>query len=424
MNTLLTAREFLFRHHMHPEQLCPGDIVPAFMEEMRRGSAGLPSSLGMFPAYINASSAPADGRVLVIDAGGTNLRLARLSFENGRLSVEAVKKRFMPGTGERINAEEFFRTLAHELLPLCEDVERACFCFSYPCEILPDGDGLPVRLTKELFVEGLPGKPLCASLERELIRQGAVGRRHWRVINDTVGAMLAGMVQAEGIYDDYVGFILGTGFNICCNVSSSLLTKVPNSLDFGDSSIVNLESGGFHLFLRGDADQRMDEKSESPGAQQAEKCISGAYQAALLKETLLLAAEDGLFSSVGVPAISSLSLTSADISALALENSEMLFPALPEGDYALLKELNRLLLERAALLSASLLAGTILSRQLPSKSRVCICADGTTFALNPLLKPRTKANLDALLHSSGISAAFYQVSDATLLGTAYAALLP
>ncbi len=420
MELQTAACDFLLRHHMHPSQLSIAAIVAAFREEMQLGNEGKPSSLGMFPAYINATAQPIEGKVLVIDAGGTNLRLARLSYEQGSLSIEKLVKRSMPGTGGTISAEEFFRTLATELLPLCEEVERACFCFSYPCEVLSDGDGRVVRLTKELSVEGLPGMLLCAPLEAELQRQGARGKRRWRVINDTVGSMLCGMAQVPERYDDYIGFILGTGFNMCANVRSSRITKAPAAAGQGDTCIVNFESGGFNRFLRGTADERLDAKSEVPGAQLVEKCISGAYQAAILMETLALAGEEGLISRDAA----SLRLSSTEVSALAEEGHDSLFPTLSAADYAFLLELNALLLERAAILSACCLGAAVLSRELPAGKRVLICADGTTFARNPVLRPLTERYLAAILTGSGVSADFVQVSDSTLLGTAYAALLP
>ena len=412
----MDAHEFLSRHHMDSSQLDAEAIVSAFLEEMQRGCQGQPSSLGMFPAYINATAQPPEGRVLVIDAGGTNLRLGRLAYVGGALTVEELIKRPMPGTDGTITAAEFFHTLALALLPLCEDVERACFCFSYPCEVLSDGDGVAVRLTKELSVEGLPGMRLCAPLEEELIRLGAKGHRRWRIINDTVASMLCGMAQVQESYDEYIGFILGTGFNMCANVSSAAITKAPAAAAQGGSCIVNFESGGFDRFLRGTADERLDAKSEAPGAQPVEKCISGAYQTPILTETLLLAREEGLFSeNFVIPP-----LTSVEVSALCEDG--ILFPTMDASDYGLLREINALLLERAAILSACCLAAAIRSRTLKTGSRVCICADGTTFALNPLLKPRTAYHLAALLPD--VSADFFQVSDATLLGTAYAALLP
>ena len=416
----MDAQEFLLRHRMHASQLEAETIVSDFRSEMEKGCRGLPSSLGMFPSYINAASAPMEGKTLVIDAGGTNLRLARLACRDGQLSVEEIKKRSMPGTDRPVSAEEFFHTLALELLPLCGEVERACFCFSYPCEVLSDGDGRVVRLTKELSVEGLCGMRICAPLEAELLRLGAKGHRHWRVINDTVGSMLGGMAQQSTPYDDYIGFILGTGFNMCANVRSSLLTKAPSAAAQGGSCIVNFESGGFNHFLRGTADERLDAKSEIPGAQLVEKCISGAYQAPILTETLRLAMEEGLFSSgFSLPVLSA-----AHVSALAEENGSKLFPAMEETDYRLIREINFLLLERAAVLSACCLAAAVRSRELKAGSRVCVCADGTTFRLNPVLRPRTAFHLSRLLENMAVSVDFFQVSDATLLGTAYAALLP
>lgn len=422
----MTADAFMRKHHMHPGELSLDTFCRDFREEMSRGLRGERSSLGMFPAFLRCSARPRPGRVLVIDAGGTNLRLARLRYtEERRLVTEEVRRTRMPGTGGAINAGEMFEAIARELLPLLADCDRGCFCFSYPCEVLPGGDGRVVELTKELEVRGLPGSRLCSPLEEALLRLGAPGRRRWRVINDTVGAMLGGMAEDGGAgFDEYIGFVLGTGTNACAQVAAESIVKSPEAVAGGGEMIVNFESGGFDRITQGTADRLLDAASDSPGSQVAEKMISGAYFPALLRTTLRLAAGEGLLP--GAEAwLEDADITMAAVGELCGEAGDgEFFAPLGRENRAFAAGVNELLLDRAAKITAGTLAAMIEARCLPGGSRVCVCADGTTFAKNPLLRPRTEDYLrDCLTAKSGVSVVFRQVSDATLLGTAYAGLL-
>lgn len=417
------AHVFLREQEMHPELLNIDEVKFAFAAAMDAGLRGEPSSLGMFPAYLSDQGQPKYGKVLVIDAGGTNLRIARLRYGEEGLVIEQVERSPMPGTsGEKMGRDEFFEALAARLLPLLDDCDRGCFCFSYPCEILPDGDGRVVRLTKELKIEGLPGSRLCAPLEEALVRLGAKGQRVWHVINDTVSTKLslAAAGNSQPAYDDTVGFILGTGANICCSVPCRSITKSPDAAAMDGDMIVNLESGGFDGFPRGKADRLLDENSDAPGQQLGEKIISGAYFPALLRCTLQLAVSEGLLSESSGNAV----LSMADVGELCGETVPAPLNGADEEELKFIRTTTALLLERGAKLLCAELAAIIESRRLPSGSRVCVCADGTTFEKNPLLKPYTEDYLlKYVTERSGITVDFFQTRDATLLGTACAGLM-
>ncbi len=422
------ASAFLTAHGMHPDQMDFSALVADFMDEMDRGLRGVGSSVGMFPAYIHGSDRPRpDTPVLVLDAGGTNLRAARVRFTaEGRAVTEELRKSKMPGTrGAKTDVDEMFTVLAREAMAVCGGSELACISFSYPCEVLPNGDGRMLRLTKELHVRGLEGSLICEPLERKMQELGAPGKRRWRLINDTVGAMLGGMAEnPKRDYADYIGLILGTGTNTCCNVAAERITKSPAAVAMGGDVIVNLESGGFGKVPMGDADLRMDAVSVKPGEQWTEKMISGGYYPPLLRETLLMAAEDGLLSAESAGRLKDAEIRSKDVDLLCLLEGGDLFEELLGAERPFAREVNELLLRRASVVTAAILTGIIRSRGIPAGETVCVCADGTTIEKNPRLRPVIEEILRReVTDKSGVAVEFFQVSDATLLGSAYAGLL-
>ena len=431
MQTKETAREFLRRHDMLYEQQPFEELTDAYIADIRAGLRGEASTLMMLPSFLPAVSSPRTGEsVLVLDAGGTNLRAGRVRFgEDGKPVVEALQKRRMPGTlGAAATADEMFRTMAELALTVTDGAKYACIAFSFPCESLPGGDGRILSMGKESRVTGAEGRLVCESIETALRSLGAPGQRRWRLINDTVGSMLGGMASCDrSRYADFIGFILGTGTNACCHVPASAVTKSPETAAMGGETIVNLESGCFGRALRGTADFAVDAASEQPGDHPAEKMISGAYYRLLLRETLLLAAREGCISPESGKNLAALSVTSAMVDAfcLAPAGGGAIADALATAaDRAFASEINALLLERAARIAAACLCAILRERGLPEGKRTGICADGTMLRLNPVLRPRMEALIAdyAAQHRLG-GAEFLFAGDATLLGCAWAALV-
>ena len=67
-------------------------VEAAFADHMKKGLAGEKSSLPMLPAYLTVDALPEEGQdVIVMDAGGTNLRCARMRFAaDGSIVTDAV----------------------------------------------------------------------------------------------------------------------------------------------------------------------------------------------------------------------------------------------------------------------------------------------------------------------------------------------
>ncbi len=125
---------------------CTGE----FLRAMRDGLAGRSSSLLMIPTYLSGGTAvPRGESVIVMDAGGTNFRIAAVHFDDlGAPVVEGFQKFPMPGTQGALSCGAFFDALAGYILEYQDISDRVGFCFSFPTEILPNRDGRILAFSK------------------------------------------------------------------------------------------------------------------------------------------------------------------------------------------------------------------------------------------------------------------------------------
>ncbi len=268
-----------------------------FIEEMKAGLAGRPSSLRMIPTFVEADrEIPAGEPVIAMDAGGTNLRIALVEFDaEGDPLISAFERHRMPGLDGEIPCDVFFDVLASHLQKVAPRARRVGLSFSYPAEILPTRDGKILSLSKELRVAGIVGERVGERINAALRRKGARNDLRFVVVNDTVGALLAGRAaHGSHRYSRYVGFVLGTGLN-CAYVEANDLVKKRTDLPAAGRQIINVESGAYGRVPRGAIDLAMDAQSAEPGNYQLEKTISGASLGPLGLWTLRAAAEEGLF---------------------------------------------------------------------------------------------------------------------------------
>ncbi len=427
---MITPEEFLRKHDMFYAQMPLEELVERYMSEMDAGLRGEKSSLYMLPSYIPVGTEPLRGEsVLVLDAGGTNFRAGRVHFDlQGRPAVERLKKRRMPGTEGGLDADAMFREMASIALDCAGECRYACISFSYPCRILPDGDGEILALCKELDVSGAEGRLVCSSLEKALRDLGAAGERRWRLINDSVGSLLGCMAGTDrSAYTDFIGFILGTGTNTCCSFPAAWITKDPAAAAMGGEMIVNLESGCFDRLLLGTTDRELDAASELPGDHLAEKMISGSYYRQVLVKTLELAVREGALPEYVRENLDKTTIFSAHVDAFCREphGDNLLARALEtEENQRFAAQVNDALLERASRVAASCLCAVLRMQALPRGSRVGICTDGTMLRLNPVLLPKMKRILESCAGEAlGVETEFLFAEDATLLGCAWAGLI-
>ena len=111
--------EFLLQSGMHPDLIDMNYQTGRFRREMKLGLADASSSLPMLPTYLTTDGKlPAGRPVLVIDMGGTNLRLARVVFHPlGDFEVEALAACPMPGSRAPLTLDEYLAQMIEILRP-------------------------------------------------------------------------------------------------------------------------------------------------------------------------------------------------------------------------------------------------------------------------------------------------------------------
>jgi hexokinase len=404
----------------------------AFLEDMQKGLTGRKSSLEMIPTYIEVGAeAPADKRVIVIDAGGTNFRVATVYFDNqNKPVIENLRLFKMPGVERELGRADFFAIMAGYLKDVADAAKNIGFCFSYPVEIMPNKDGRLIRFAKEVKAPEVRGQLVGENLNRALAAAGMGGNKHIVLLNDTVVTLLAGCGYKNRTFGSYVGFILGTGTN-CCYIESNANVKKKKDLDTARNQIINTESGGFARCHRGKLDIAFDKTTINPGMQPFEKMISGAYLGPVFLCTAKRACVDGLFSDVVAEGLARIP---------TLDTKEMNdFMQYPYGDNMLAKICNSgdgddasklyhiadRLTERAAKLTAINLSAMAIGSgkgMTPTKP-ICIVAEGTTFYQMKTLKLRVEFYLKQYLENKhGIYTEIISVENATLIGAAIAGL--
>ena len=247
--------------------------------------------LPMIPTYLkNSGEVPQDVSAVVIDAGGTNYRCALARFSGGKCVISEMKKMPMPGIGKSATWEEFICFVADSIMSYMDRADKIGFCFSYSADITPEIDGRVIRIDKEVVVTGSEGKLVGASLLAELERRGCTGKSVV-ILNDTAAVLLGVSATLEKEkYSDFIGQINGTGSNTCCIVPMKKIGKLHR--DGEEGIIVNIESGLYDGFPRGDFDLELDCESNNPGSKHLEKLTASCEEDAAFIREICLAAID------------------------------------------------------------------------------------------------------------------------------------
>lgn len=410
------------------ERLCE-----VFHGEMRKGLAGLDSSLAMIPTYIEVGEdIPTDKPVIVLDAGGTHFRIATVRFDrSGKAVVENLVQKPMPGLERETAKDAFFATIAKYMADVANASDRIGFCFSYPTEILPSKDGRLVRFCKEVKAKEVEGELIGENLLAAMAQAGHKGHKSVVILNDTVATLLAGVSAShEMIYDSYIGFILGTGSNCCYVESNRNITKL-SGLDEDAEQIINVESGAFAKAPRGTIDTQLDESTLDPGQYTFEKMFSGAYLGPLCLKALQEGARQGLFSkAVSEKMLSAEDMQTKDVNDfLRSPNGRNPLAAICAAgttqDRTIAWYVLDGLIERAAKLVAALSSSVVLKTDKGKNpcEPVCITAEGTTFYELKSLRERIECYLKSFLHEQhGRYVEIVNVDNATLIGAAIAGL--
>lgn len=426
--------DFLDKNEMNPADIEMEKTCQIFLQEMEKGLTAESSSLAMLPTYIETErQIPLNKPVIVMDAGGTNFRVATVSFDrDGNSKIENFKLFSMPGVKQQVSKDKFFNTMVGYLDEVVDKSANIGFCFSYPIEIFPNKDGKVLYFSKEIKADEVAGNMIGENLNAAISSSGNSGKKNIILLNDTVATLLAGRADVKGMsFETYIGFILGTGTNCSYIEQNKNITKTKD-LYLTKSQIVNVESGGFGRAPQGKIDKDFDQSSNSPGMYTFEKMISGAYLGPLCLWTVRTAAEDGLLSKDSAEKLKKIKELSTkdvdDFMSYPQGKGGPLSSALQsasEEDLATAYYLIDRLIERAAKLTAINLSSVAIKSgkgQNPCRP-VCIVAEGTTFYHLKSLKQRVEYYLkDYLVNEKGIFYEIINVENATLIGAAIAGL--
>lgn len=292
------VKDFLVKWGISPENVKTDEMLDFFLKEMNDGLTDKGSSLSMIPTFISDKSILVPGKkLIVIDAGGTNLRTCLVSFdENLKPEITNFKKVPMPGVKSEVSAKEFFSVFATQVEGIIDESDYIGFCFSYAATISSDNDGTPIVFSKEIKAPEVIGKKVGATLLAELKNRGfEVENKRVAVLNDTVATLLAGKAASskDKQYDGYVGFILGTGTNTAYLEKNDNIATLPGINE--GNQVINVESGSLNI-KQGKIDELFNSKTKDPNQYIFEKMISGAYLGPLSNVVIEKAVEEGILS--------------------------------------------------------------------------------------------------------------------------------
>lgn len=429
-STAAKADAFLRKHGLSTGAIDADSLLRTFEAEMTNGLAGRPSSLAMIPTFLSADrDVPEETPVIVVDAGGTNLRVATVVFRRGgQAEIGDFSKYSMPGLAREYSAKEFYAELAERIAPVASRSRNIGFCFSYPAEISPDCDGKLLYWTKEVKAPQVEGQYVGRNLLAALAERGHAGKKVV-ILNDTIATLLAGKgVGAARHCGSYVGFILGTGTNTAYIERNAAIAK-RTDLDAAGSQAINIESGNFALAPRGDVDFAFDATMANPGRQALEKMISGAYLGGLGLHAARAAAAEGLLGASAAALLAALpALSTIDMDRFAANPfcaGPLAGAALSDADRTVLLCLFTEITARAALLTAVNISAAVLKSGAGADPLhpVCVNIDGSTFYKTYQFQSRVEEHLRRILGARGVGIWTTRVDEAPVIGAAVAALM-
>ncbi|MFP4521221.1 MAG: hypothetical protein ACLFQK_03665 [Fibrobacterota bacterium] len=267
--------------------------------EMKKGLSPEGSSLKMLPSFVGGGVPEAEKPVIIIDAGGSNLRIGTMYFDKDlKPVIDELEKSAMPGLEKPISADEFYSELASRVKHVSGKSDKIGFCFSYPSRITPEKDAEVLLVIKE-WKARVKGTMVGESL-RKYLSPGNPEEFQVTVINDTVAALLGGKSAfMNENCSNWIGLIVGTGTNMAYIERVSEFSKLTpdEAAAAGDKEMaVNCETGDICVLPYTAYDDGLDSGSDAPGFHRAEKMISGKYLGALTALVISGAYNKGLFS--------------------------------------------------------------------------------------------------------------------------------
>lgn len=413
------VEQFLQKHNQSTNNIDVSRMVALAMEEMRQGLRQNDATIPMIPTYLQniGRDKIKPGKRLLIDAGGTNFRSAVGYFdENGNVQIERLQKTKMPASDEFMTKEQFYNKIAQNVANLVDDCVDVGFCFSYQVDMQPNMDGRVVMFSKEVKAPEVVGTFVGAET-LSAIKAFSPTERKIVILNDTVATLLGGMALSQKQYSAYVGYIFGTGTNLCYIEDTQNITKV-QGLPQG-KMLINTEMGGTTSFTQGDFDKIVANATANPTTQLFEKMSSGKYLADVIAQAFAFGANEGLFDQP----LTLVPFELKDVSAfLNGETNSVHNIFASDADRAKAREICLNLIDRSAKMGAIMNASAVLMSCQDKSIPVAIVAEGTTFNKLPTFRDNFEKYLKQIFAPHGITFDILQGEELNLVGTLMATM--
>ncbi len=411
------VEQFLQKHNQSTNNIDVMQLVQKCIDEMRQGLEGN-GAIPMIPTYLQNVDRDKikSGKRILIDAGGTNFRSAVGYFDDGKVKIENVRKTKMPASGEYLNKEQFYNQIAQNIAYLAEDGDDVGFCFSYQVDMQPNMDGKVAMFSKEIkapeVIGTFVGQETLSALKMHSDKQ-----RKIVILNDTVATLLGGMAISQKKYSSYVGYIFGTGTNLCYIEDTANITKVSN-LPKG-KMLINTEMGGCTSFVQGDFDKVVANMTAAPDRQLFEKMSSGKYLADIIAQAFVNGEREGLFECP----LKMYGFELWEVSAFldgAIDGVYDIFGC--DQDRQKATEICLNLIDRSAKMGAIVNAAAVLMSCEDKSLPAGIVAEGTTFNKLPTFRQNFEKYLKQIFAPHGITFDIIQGEELNLVGTLMATM--
>ena len=415
----MTAKEFLFAHGQSADNVDVEASLNKFWEQMQLGLDGK-GGLPMIPTYltnVDRSKIQTDSKRILIDAGGTNFRSAIGYFDRqGNAIVEELEKTAMPASNETLSKDEFYGAIASNVKRLLPNARDVGFCFSYQVDMGSDIDGKVAAFSKEVKAPEVVGTKVGKETLAACKRYSNVERKIV-ILNDTVATLLGGMATSDEQFSAYLGYIYGTGTNVCYVEDTAKITKVKD-LPAG-KMLVNTECGNFDGFVQGDFDKTTIARTAVPDRQQFEKMTSGKYLADIMYEALLAADRENLFE--GKTRIRPFTLQEVSAFMTGSGCFPCSFETMEDKSFAfnVCSELILRAAKMGAIVNSALAKVSCKDTSLP----VAIVCEGTTFNKLPYYRTFFEGYLTDIFATWGMKFKILQGDDLNLIGTLMATMI-
>jgi hexokinase len=401
--------------------------VSQVADEFRAALSGDSADYGlkMLDSTFRRPTGQEQGEVLVVDFGGTNIRLLLVDLK-GQRKYEVLKQQVInlrqnrsgiDLASESAQADQLFDFIADEIGNFVEK-DRDYWLghtFSFPARHLNRNSAILMEWTKEIMTRWVVGQDINALLQKSLHQRGIANIQTTAIINDAVGTLLAGAYSEEATV---IGSICGTGHNSCF---------VDNQ-----GQLINIESGNFfsQVLPVTKFDRKLDNLSYNPQAQRLEKMVGGAYLGELFRliilelvtgnESLPHAAQ--LRDALGVQNC----IETRDISILLQERVFMVEGkrlSLNAREMYVLEELASRLAVRSAQLIAATYAGIINYLDPGLQNPHIIAIDGSLYEKMPVFPETIHDSLKEIYHDRHHMVQVRFRKDASGIGAAVAAAI-